>query len=571
MSAYNPFSRLVNFTMPDFWGSFSLNEVLKLANNWDISSIPVVSYTFDLLPSAFDFSPDKLSETFKNYVSNLTGVKFADVPYSLTTLVSNLDDVISNVVDELKTSDLTTITYSGDTKIDALLDNSINWNYLEPTRDVLYYSFDSKNFADSRLETSIEAFNTEQQTRTREILAYTSKITGIKFEEVSATKNADLHFANTDLDGKQTAGLTNNNYRYHYDENTNEITSYTADAYIYLDNVEWKKENGTPTAGTQGYETLLHEIGHALGLKHSFEQPKTLPASLDNTNNTLMSYTHKGSYKTEFQSYDLAALDWIYGGDGLGGVSHSSVAISKTPKGTEKSDYLMGTSKAETIEGFAGDDTLNGGAGRDTLIGGDGNDIYIVDSAYDKVIETNNVDKDSIQSSANYTLPKNVENLMLTNNAKTAMGNELANKLQGNELVNTLNGLAGNDTLEGGKGNDKLTGGQGADTFVFNLRDYDFMGDFAPRAQNLDTISDFQKGIDIVQLSVAFAFKGFTVTNSIKSFVGLESLIYDTAAQTLYFDADSSGTRYSPTAFIKFTGKVILDTTDLQFINETPA
>lgn len=555
------FSRLNNFTLPDFWQDFSVPDVLNLSKNWQF---PEPTWSF--LPN-FDFSPADLNDSLQSYVSDLTGIELADIPYQIETLVTDLDGTVTNLVETLTVNNLAQITYSGNPSVDALLDNSINWNYLSPARNVLYYSFDIKNFTDSNLRTPVTAFNTLQQEATRSILAHASQVTGIKFAEVATTKEADIHFANTDLVGKQTAGLSNNSYSYRYN-GKEEVTSYSADSYIYLDNVEWNKENSNPVAGTQGYETLLHEIGHALGLKHSFESPNKLPPDEDNTNNTVMSYTHKGGYKTEFQSYDLAALKWIYGDDGLGGVSYSSVKIAQTPQGTDKDDLLIGTSKAERIEGFAGNDTLNGGAGRDTLIGGDGNDLYIIDNVSDRIIETNSIDIDSVQSSVSYTLPKNVENLILTGKAKNAVGNELGNKLVGNDLANTLNGMAGNDTLEGGKGNDRLTGGRGEDTFVFNMRDYDFMGDFAPRAQNLDTITDFKKGEDLIQLSAAFAFKGFAVTNNIKTFSGAESLIYDSATRALYFDADGAETRYTPTAFIKFSGRVNLDESDLQFINE---
>lgn len=468
-------------------------------------------------------------------------------------------------VENLKVSHLSQVIYSGDIAIDALLDNSINWNYLPRTNNTLYYSFDIKNLSRTQLTT----FNLQQQEAVRSILTYVSDVIGVKFEEVPTTKEADIHFANTDLLlNKQTAAITDNSYSYNYN-NKNDVTSYTANAYVYLDNAEWNKENSNPIAGTQGYETLLHEIGHALGLKHSFEPPNKLPRAEDNTDNTVMSYTHKGEYKTQFQSYDLAALKWIYGDDGLGGISYSSIKIAQTPQGTNEDDLLIGTAKSEKIEGFAGNDTLNGGAGRDTLIGGEGNDIYIVDNVSDLILEVKNQGIDSVQSSVSYTLPKNIENLALTGTAKNAIGNGLANRLVGNDFANTLSGMSGNDMLEGGKGNDRLTGGSGKDTFVFNMRDYDFMGDFAPRAQNLDTITDFTKKVDIIQLSAEFAFKGFTITNNIKTFIGVESLIYDTSTRTLYFDADGAETRYSPTAFIKFSGRVNLDASDLQFINET--
>ncbi|MFI3123467.1 MAG: M10 family metallopeptidase C-terminal domain-containing protein, partial [Methylococcales bacterium] len=240
--------------------------------------------------------------------------------------------------------------------------------------------------------------------------------------------------------------------------------------------VQWAKENGTPTAETRGYETLLHEIGHALGLKHPFEIPNKLAKDLDNTNNTVMSYTYKGDYKTEFQSYDLAALQWIYGGDGLGGAGNMSVTMTKPAQSTTGADILIGTKNNDTI-----------------------------------------------------------------------------------------NGLAGNDTIEGGKGNDKLTGGSGKDTFVFDLKDYDFVGDFAPRAQNLDTITDFTKGQDVIQLSADFAFKGFKNVMSLK-LSGDASLIYNNATHALYFDADGSETHYSPTKFIQFSGQLNLGISDLQVV-----
>lgn len=80
--------------------------------------------------------------------------------------------------------------------------------------------------------------------------------------------------------------------------------------------------------GTISFETILHEIGHTLGLKHPFfnsDKPDaaTLPTSLDSIINTLMSYTYKdleGVEGNEFSFHpttpmvlDIAAIQYIYG------------------------------------------------------------------------------------------------------------------------------------------------------------------------------------------------------------------------------------------------------------------
>ncbi|MCV9897187.1 UNVERIFIED_CONTAM: matrixin family metalloprotease, partial [Cronobacter sakazakii] len=64
--------------------------------------------------------------------------------------------------------------------------------------------------------------------------------------------------------------------------------------------------------GSNGFEVLLHEISHALGLKHPFEAP-VLPELENNQNNTLMSYTSNGVNDTNLKLYDLASLQYLHG------------------------------------------------------------------------------------------------------------------------------------------------------------------------------------------------------------------------------------------------------------------
>jgi len=268
-------------------------------------------------------------------------------------------------------SDITTTPLSGLNHIDALLDSGPDWNFLTPAGNVLRYTFSiaSGNEANT---TGQEAFTVAQQAATRSALAYISELTGIQFVETAVGTDAEIHLANLNLVGGNITGLCSWHSSYSY--SGSQIASYTADAYVYLDNVEWRSANFNLVPGTQGYETLLHELGHALGLKHPFETTSdnavTLVKAQDNTGNTLMSYTDSasGPYST-FQQYDVAALNWLYGGDGLRG----ALGVNSTSDGR----YITGTSGADTLTGTAADDKLEGDGGNDMIDGGAGTDTAV--------------------------------------------------------------------------------------------------------------------------------------------------------------------------------------------------
>ncbi|MEM7599268.1 MAG: hypothetical protein AAF382_16360, partial [Pseudomonadota bacterium] len=69
--------------------------------------------------------------------------------------------------------------------------------------------------------------------------------------------------------------------------------------------------------------------------------------------------------------------------------------------------------------------------------------------------------------------------------------------LSGGNGVDSIDGGAGTDSIEGGFGNDLLTGGGDADEFIFNPGEGD------------DTITDFELGVDVLQLNEGLSVSSF--------------------------------------------------------------
>jgi Ca2+-binding RTX toxin-like protein len=90
-------------------------------------------------------------------------------------------------------------------------------------------------------------------------------------------------------------------------------------------------------------------------------------------------------------------------------------------------------------------------------------------------------------------------------------GDDTLNGLSGNDVLrgdagnDQLFGGAGNDQIVGGAGTDMLFGGEGADTFVL------------ARGMNLDVLTDFEAGVDKLDLS-AFGLGGIAnLTSKVQS------------------------------------------------------
>lgn len=208
------------------------------------------------------------------------------------------------------------------------------------------------------------------------------------------------------------------------------------------------------TLGSYEYLTVIHELGHALGLKHSFSQSsyntQIMPANLDARMYTVMSYTAYPGIDTYF-SYepttpmvlDIAAIQSLYGANTSYNAGNTNYVFS------EQSIYN------ETIWDAGGIDTFiynSSSGGKINLTAGvDGGSlmglpVYITDSFGNNLYVFYSV---------------NIANGVVIENATGGSGGDL---ITGNSANNILIGGLGNDILKGAAGNDTLNGGGGIDT-----------------------------------------------------------------------------------------------------------
>lgn len=226
--------------------------------------------------------------------------------------------------------------------------------------------------------------------------------------------------------------------------------------------------------------------------------------------------------------------------------------------GGNKKCTLIGNDLDNLITGNSSANIFDGKGGVNTFYGFDGNDVYIINSNTNLIIEEEGGKSgvDLVRSTVSFSLVANVENLNLEGSSDiSAQGNNLNNKIVGN---------SGNNVINGGLGNDLLTGGIGKDVFVFNST--------LDGKANLDTITDFQSGVDMIKLDpILFLSLINKDQNSYASGAKLKNstdqnvfLTYNTKTGTLYYDADANG-KGEAIAIAKFKNKPSLTFSDFQF------
>lgn len=268
----------------------------------------------------------------------------------------------------------------------------------------------------------------------------------------------------------------------------------------------------TPKAGNYAWHTLVHELGHALGLKHAHETDTfgAIQSEWNSPEYSVMTYNsfvgdNASGYQYEefggpqtFMMADIYALQHMYGADYT---TNKGATVYKWKPGS--GDTFVNGKVAIDAGGDRIFATVWDGGGTDTYdlsayktgveidlrpgaysmfsktqlgyLGGGPNDGYARGNIFNALL-------------FNGDLRSLIENAKGGSGNDTILGNQGKNYLIGNGGSDTLKGAAGNDKLAGGTGNDTLTGGKGSDIFIFK------------KGYGRDTVTDFKDNVDDIDL-----------------------------------------------------------------------
>ncbi|MCV2891367.1 matrixin family metalloprotease [Ruegeria aquimaris] len=360
-----------------------------------------------------------------------------------------------------------------------------------------------------------QSFGAQHRAHVRTALETWGNAGGLTFVEVPSEIGGQITFSMRDMTGlTNSVGNPLSGYGFYpsYYSVTNslgerllqnEYLGVGGDIFMNAD--YYAAAASTIAPGIRGYSILLHEIGHALGLKHPFESGPTITPGHDNGTFTVMSYDRPRS-TTTLGSVDFEAIRYLYGTTGPNAfwnatetaVEQQGTTGADLLNGFEIDDILFGHDGDDDLRGKAGNDQLYGGAGDDRLFGGPGddrifggtgaNDRAVFDARYglatiefiaDQVIVTNTEGRGSTryrtelddiellefsdQTVAVADLRPSVDRTGTVGD-DSLTGEVGDDRLDGAGGNDTLVGDYGNDLLLGGDGNDELVGGNGADT-----------------------------------------------------------------------------------------------------------
>ncbi|HEX2825287.1 MAG TPA: M10 family metallopeptidase [Burkholderiales bacterium] len=362
----------------------------------------------------------------------------------------------------------TLVELTGDQDTDGVI-SGIRWavptlTFSFPTSAAFY----SRSYGAGEPFDHFGALNETQKSAARAALGLYSAVAQIIFAEVteSSATHGDLRFARSDAPDTAWA---------YYPA----ASSAGGDSW-YNSSTGWYDN---PGKGNYAYLTFVHELGHALGLKHAHED-NAVSASHDSMEYTVMSYRSyagqsvDGGYTNGAWSFaqtpmmlDIAALQHMYGANYATNSANTTYRWNSITGELSIDGVSQGAAGANrvfmTVWDGGGTDTYdfsnyNAGIQADLRPGmwsttSDAQRAYLGDGHYAQ----GNIANALLHEG---DLRSIIENVTGGSGADRLMGNDVSNVISGSDGADALFGLNGDDLLLGGAGADTLDGGIGTDT-----------------------------------------------------------------------------------------------------------